>query len=127
MVLNWNIEVILDFIASSLLLITTIISYTSPKTKKITSLFYLRLGFFCIGLYLLFDGIAILFIKLVYNKLVNYSFIIANRPLTRFNVLRKFKTLEISFVLNPHLQWIRITSVFDHRSSVNQNTLSHIL
>ena len=69
MVLNWNIEVILDFIASSLLLITTIVSYTSPKTKKITSLFYIRLGFFCIGLYLLFDGIAILFISDLFSRL----------------------------------------------------------
>ena len=34
----------LDFIFSSVFLITTIISYTSPKTKKITSLFYIRLS-----------------------------------------------------------------------------------
>jgi hypothetical protein len=69
MVLNWNIEVILDFIISILLLVTTIISYTFPKTKRITSLFYLRLGFFCIGLYMLFDGLAILFISGLFSRL----------------------------------------------------------
>ena len=69
MVLNWNIEVILDFIFSIALIITTIISYTSPKTKKITSLFFLRLGFFFLSLFMFFDGVAILFVNVLYSRL----------------------------------------------------------
>jgi len=69
MVLNWNIEVILDFIFSAVLLITTIISYTSPKTKKITSLFYIRLSFFFVGLFMFFDGLAILFLSELFSRI----------------------------------------------------------
>ena len=69
MVLNWNIEVILDFIFSITILITTIISYTSPKTKKITSLFYIRLFFFFLSLFMFFDGIAILFINELFSRI----------------------------------------------------------
>ncbi len=69
MVLNWNIEVILDFIFAFILLITTIISYTSPKTKKITSLFYLRLAFFFLSLFMFFDGLAILFISTLVSRI----------------------------------------------------------
>jgi len=69
MALNWNIEVILDFIFSITLLITTIISYTSPKTKKITSLFYIRLGFFFLSLFMFFDGIAILFVNELFSRI----------------------------------------------------------
>ena len=69
MALNWNIEVILDFIFSITLLITTIISYTSPKTKKITSLFYIRLGFFFLSLFIFFDGVAILFVNELFSRI----------------------------------------------------------
>jgi len=69
MILNWNIEVILDFIFSSVLLITTIISYTSPKTKKITSLFYIRLSFFFVGLFMFLDGVAILFLNELFSRI----------------------------------------------------------
>lgn len=69
MVLNWNMEVILDFIFSSVLLITTIISYTSPKTKKITSLFFLRLSFFFVGLFMFFDGVSILFVNELFSRI----------------------------------------------------------
>ncbi len=69
MVLNWNIEVILDFIFSTALIITTIISYTSPKTKKITSLFFLRLGFFFLSLFMFFDGVAILFVNELFSRI----------------------------------------------------------
>ena len=69
MVLNWNIEVILDFIFSFTLIITSIISYTSPKTKKIASLFYLRLGFFFVSLFMFFDGLAILFISGLFSRI----------------------------------------------------------
>jgi len=69
MVLNWNIEVILDFIFAFSFLITTTISYTSPKTKKITSLFYLRLAFFFFSLFMFFDGIAILFVSELFSRI----------------------------------------------------------
>jgi hypothetical protein len=63
MVLNWNIGVIADFIIATLGLIVIIISYLSPKSKKIPSLFFIRLGFIFFWIYMLFDGLAILLIN----------------------------------------------------------------
>ena len=68
MVLNWNIEALLDFIFSFSIIITSIISYTSPKTKKITSLSFIRLGFLFLGLFMLFDGLAILFVNEFFSR-----------------------------------------------------------
>ena len=69
MVLNWNIEVILDFIFAFSLLITTIVSYTHPKTKKITSLSYFRLSFIFVSLFIFFDGLAILFTSKILSRI----------------------------------------------------------
>ena len=61
MVVNWTIEVISSFGFSIMMLITAIISYTSPKTKKIRSLFLIRLVFLFLALFMLFDGLSVLF------------------------------------------------------------------
>jgi len=63
MVLNWNMEVIVDFIIVALGLIVLSISYYSPKSKKIKSLFFIRLGWIFFWMYILFDGLAILLIN----------------------------------------------------------------
>ncbi|MFX1278966.1 MAG: hypothetical protein ACFFA3_06075, partial [Promethearchaeota archaeon] len=55
-----------SLIFSFFLLITTILSYTHPRTKKITSLFFIRLSFLFTGLFMFFDGMA--------NLLTNETF-----------------------------------------------------
>lgn len=69
MVLNWNIEVVSSLIFSFFLLITVIISYTHPKTKNITSLFYLRLSFLFVGLFMFFDVMGNLFINQAFSRI----------------------------------------------------------
>ncbi|MBY8990045.1 MAG: hypothetical protein KGD58_04750 [Candidatus Lokiarchaeota archaeon] len=69
MVLNWNIEVILDFIFSFIILITAFVSFIAPKTKKITSLFYFRLVFLAFSVFFVFDGLSILFISPFFSRI----------------------------------------------------------
>ena len=69
MVLNWNIEVLLDFIFSFSIIITSIISYTSPKTKNITSLSFIRLGFLFLSLFMFFDGLAIALVNELFSRI----------------------------------------------------------
>ncbi len=69
MVLNWNIDVITSFISSISILITAIISYTSPKTKKIRSLFYIRLVFLFFSLFMFFDGLAVLLSNEMFSRI----------------------------------------------------------
>jgi len=63
MVLNWNIEVIVDFLCFAIAFILSIVLYYRPKAKKIKSLFFIRLGFISFWLFILLDGLAILFLK----------------------------------------------------------------
>lgn len=63
MILNWNIEVIVNFLVAAVGLIFTITTYYSPQVKKIKSLFYIRLGFTGFWVFMLLDGIAILFLS----------------------------------------------------------------
>ena len=77
MILNWTLEVVVDFIASTAILIAAILSHVEPKTKKIKSLLFIKLAFFLMALYLFFDGITILFL---------------NEELSRFNVFIIFLT-----------------------------------
>ena len=51
------------------MLITTIISYNSIKTKKITSLFYIRLFFLSLSLFMLLDGVANLFLNEIFSRI----------------------------------------------------------
>ena len=63
MALNWNPEVISDFIFVMALLFSVIITLIKPNTKNIRSLFYIRLAL-CFGsIMMLLDGIALLFIS----------------------------------------------------------------
>ena len=63
MILNWNIEVIVNFLVAAVGLIFTITTYYSPQVKKIKSLFYIRLGFTGFWVFMLLDGLAILFLS----------------------------------------------------------------
>ena len=62
MVLNINPEGIFDLITGVVVLITAIVTYTSPKTKKIITLFYLRLGIISMGIFMMCEAISSLFL-----------------------------------------------------------------
>ncbi|MFX1575022.1 MAG: hypothetical protein ACFFB0_19970 [Promethearchaeota archaeon] len=63
MVLNWNIEVIVDFIIAFGVLINTIVTYFMPKSQKITSLLYIRLSIFGMAVFMAMDGLSFLFVS----------------------------------------------------------------
>ena len=63
MVLNWNIEVIVDFLCFAIAFILSIVLYYTPKAKKIKSLFLIRLGFISFWIFILLDGLSILFLN----------------------------------------------------------------
>jgi len=63
MVLNLTPEVIVDFIIAIIGFVLTIITYIKPKTKKITSLNYIRLSIFCFSIFIFIDGLALLYVN----------------------------------------------------------------
>ena len=93
MVLNWNIEVIIDFIVATQGIIVTVISYYSPKSKKITSLLFMRFGWIFFWIFLLFDGLAFLFINEVLAVFTGLLLI----PTTIFIVIGVTYTIKETF------------------------------
>lgn len=63
MELYWSIEVIVDFLAATVGIILSVVTYYSPKAKKVKSLFFIRLGFIALWLFMLVDGFAFLFLN----------------------------------------------------------------
>lgn len=63
MILNWNPEVIVNFIVSFIGLAASIITSITPKKKKIISLFYIRLAIMLMCIFMLVDGLSILFLS----------------------------------------------------------------
>ena len=56
--LNMNPEGIIDLITGVVILITAMVTYTSPKTKKIISLFYIRLGIISMGIFIICEAVS---------------------------------------------------------------------
>ncbi|MFW9929833.1 MAG: hypothetical protein ACFFD1_10615 [Candidatus Thorarchaeota archaeon] len=63
MVLNWNIEVVLDFSFALVALISGVVTLIKPNTRKIHSLHYIRIAIFIGFFSMLFDGISMLYIN----------------------------------------------------------------
>ena len=63
MTLNLTPEVIVNFIVAISGFVLTIATYIKPKTKNITSLNYIRLAIFCSSIFILVDGLAILYVS----------------------------------------------------------------
>jgi len=61
--LNWNPEVIVDFIVAAIGIISAILTYIKPKSKKIPSLFFIRLAIWSMSLMMLIDGISLLIVS----------------------------------------------------------------
>ncbi|MHA1104724.1 MAG: hypothetical protein ACTSPN_03280 [Promethearchaeota archaeon] len=75
MILNMNPEGLIDLITGVVILITALITYTSPKTKKIISLFYIRLGIISMGIFIICEAVSSLFL-IEYLSVVSMFFVI---------------------------------------------------
>ncbi len=60
--LNMNPEGFIDLLTGVVILITAMVTYTSPKTKKIISLFYIRLGIISMGIFIICEAVSSLFL-----------------------------------------------------------------
>jgi len=67
--LNWTPEVIAELVAGIVVFFLALLTYISPKTKKIKSLFYIRLSLLFITLFFLLSGISILILDIWLHKL----------------------------------------------------------
>ena len=63
MTLNLTAEVITDFTLTIIGIVFMIITYIKPKTKKLTSLNYIRLAIFSFSVFIFFDGLSILYVS----------------------------------------------------------------
>ena len=63
MVLNWTPEVIVEIFASITILVAALLTYFGPRTKKIRSLFFIRLGMIFMVFFFVLDLLANLFLS----------------------------------------------------------------
>jgi hypothetical protein len=69
MALNWNPLVILMLISGIVALITALLTYIAPTTRKIRSLFYIRLAIYFIAISVILDGISVLYMNVFIAKI----------------------------------------------------------
>lgn len=78
MTLNLTPEVIVDFIVAISGFVLTITTYIKPKTKKITSLNYIRLAIFSSSVFMFLDGLSLLYVSKLLSIITGFTLI----PLT---------------------------------------------
>ena len=69
MVLNWTPEVIIEIFASTTIFVAALLTYFEPRTKKIRSLFFIRLGMLFMVLFFVFDLLANLFLSTILARI----------------------------------------------------------
>ena len=69
MVLNWTPEVIVEIFASTTIFVAALLTYFEPRTKKIRSLFFIRMGMIFMALFFVFDLLANLFLSTILARL----------------------------------------------------------
>ena len=69
MVLNWTPEVIVEIFTSTTIFIAVLLTYFEPRTKKIRSLFFIRMALIFMGLLFVFDLLANLFLSTTLARL----------------------------------------------------------
>lgn len=69
MTLNWNPQAIIEIIVGIIVMIAGILTYFEPKTKKIKSLFFIRLGIIFMSLFFLVSSIAILYLNTIIYRI----------------------------------------------------------
>jgi len=102
MELNWTPEVIVEIIVSTLILITSVLTYFEPRTKKIKSLFYIRIGMLFMSLFFLFDAFSIIFLNIMLARI--YALMIF--PAT------VFFTIGINYIIKESFNSIFLICVF---------------
>ena len=69
MVLNWTPEVIVEIFTSTIIFIAILLTYFEPRTKKIRSLFFIRMGMISMVLFFVLDLLANLFLSTILARL----------------------------------------------------------
>ena len=69
MVLNWTPEVIVEIFASTTIFVAALLTYFEPRTKKIRSLFFIRMGMIFMALFFVFDLLGNLFLSTILARL----------------------------------------------------------
>ena len=69
MTLNWNPQAIIEIIVGIIVMVAGILTYFEPKTKKIKSLFFIRLGIIFMSLFFLVSSIAILYLNTIIYRI----------------------------------------------------------
>jgi len=69
MVLNWTLEVIVEIFASSTIFVAVLLTYFEPRTKKIRSLFFIRMGMIFLVLFFVLDLLGNLFLSTILVRL----------------------------------------------------------
>ena len=69
MVLNWTPEVIVEIFASIIIFVAALLTYFEPRTKKIRSLFFVRMGMISLVLFFVLDLLGNLFLSTILIRL----------------------------------------------------------
>ncbi len=69
MTLNWNPQAIIEIIVGIIVMVAGLLTYFEPKTKKIKSLFFIRLGIIFMSLFFLVSSIAILYLNTIIYRI----------------------------------------------------------
>ncbi|MHA1191931.1 MAG: hypothetical protein ACTSP9_06495 [Promethearchaeota archaeon] len=69
MVLNWTPEVIVEIFTSMTIFVAVLLTYFEPRTKKIRSLFFIRMALISMVLYFVFNLLANLFLNTTLARL----------------------------------------------------------
>jgi len=100
MVLNWNPEVILDFIFALASFLSVVITLIKPNTRKIHSLHYIRIVIFLGGVSIVTDGISLLILNIPLNIIEGFLLVpLALSLIVGVNYVLKENYNSLSFIL----------------------------
>ncbi len=108
MTLNLTPEVITDFILTTIGIVFTIITYIKPKTKKLTSLNYIRLAIFTFSVFIFFDGLSILYVSKFLGVITGFILI----PLTLSLVIGVRYSTSESFYSHGFIVVVGLSGLF---------------
>ena len=101
MALNWNLEVILDFIFALASFISVVITLIKPNTRKIHSLHYFRMVIFLGGISMLIDGISLLFLNIPLSVIEGFLLVpLALSLIIGVNYVLKENYNSLGFILS---------------------------
>jgi len=69
MVLNWTPEVIVEIFTSATIFVAVLLTYFEPRTKKIRSLFFIRMGMISMTIFFILDLLANLFLSTILARI----------------------------------------------------------